>query len=98
MKHGSVVDIKTKAKEKITGRLGALASDSFEVQVAIGKSIENRSIRFDDVESVRKHGEHSARNAAGKATIGILVGAGVVLVAAGVVLLVLMLIVVKHAG
>jgi hypothetical protein len=67
-----------------------LASDSFEVQIANGKSIENRSIRFDDVKSVTRHGEHSARNAVGAATVGILV-------ASGVVLLVLMLIVVKHA-
>lgn len=59
---GSVIEVKTKAKTKIVGKLGPLASDSFEVQVAKGGTIEKQSIRFEDVKSVKIKGAHPGRN------------------------------------
>jgi hypothetical protein len=57
---GSVIDVKLKSKEKLTGRLGDLSAEAFQVDVANGKSIEKRSIRFDEVKSVQKHGQMSS--------------------------------------
>lgn len=50
---GSVVEVKTTNNRKSTGRLGALSRDSFEIDVANGQGIEKRSIRYDEVKSLR---------------------------------------------
>jgi len=51
---GSVVEVKTKLKEmkKVTGRLGEVTTEGFEVQVARGERMDNVRLRFADVRSV----------------------------------------------
>jgi hypothetical protein len=73
---GSVIEVRTKAKTKIIGKLGPLTSESFELQVAKGQSIEKQSIRFEDVKSIKKH---SGMNRAWWILIGIGIGLGVLL-------------------
>ena len=53
MPAGSIVEVRTKAKLKVRGRLGALTSEAFEVQTAKGGKIPTQSFRFDDVKSVK---------------------------------------------
>jgi hypothetical protein len=73
---GSAIEVKTKSKEKLTGKLGALAAESFEIQVAKGAGIEKQSIRFGDVKSVKELGESKASKKVGKVVLWALAGVG----------------------
>jgi hypothetical protein len=55
---GSIIEVKTKSKTRITGKLGALTSESLEVQVAKGQTVEKQSIRFDEVKSIKNKSQH----------------------------------------
>ena len=76
MQPGTIVEVKTKSKEKFIGRLGALTADSFEVQIPKGKSIEKQMIGFDEVKSVKIR-EHFGMSRGGKTALWILAGAGI---------------------
>jgi hypothetical protein len=52
MPAGSAVEVKTQAKQKLSGRLGAIAADSFELQTATGGKVQTQSLRFDQVKSL----------------------------------------------
>jgi hypothetical protein len=53
MPPGSVIEVRTQAKQKLRGRLGAMAADSFELQTAKGEKIQTQSLRFDEVKSFK---------------------------------------------
>jgi hypothetical protein len=76
---GCVVEVKTDLKKKITGRLGALNPDSFELQTAKGANIEKLTLRYDEVKSVKQL-DHKGMGTAAKITVGILAGLGVLVV------------------
>ena len=76
MPPGTIVEVKTRSKERFVGRLGALTADSFEVQIAKDKNIKNQTIGFDEVKSVKVQGEHSGMRPGGKFALGVLAGAG----------------------
>lgn len=81
---GSVIEVRTHAKQKLRGRLGALASDSFEIQTTNGSRIRTQSLRFDEVQSVRLERAHKKRSVAAKVGIGVLIAVGVLAVVIGV--------------
>jgi hypothetical protein len=76
MPPGTIVEVKTKSKEKFIGRLGALTAGSFELQIPKGKSIEKQMIGFDEVKSVKIR-EHFGMSRGGKTALWILAGAGI---------------------
>jgi hypothetical protein len=76
MQPGTIVEVKTKSKEKFIGRLGALTADSFEVQIPKGKSIEKQTVGFDEVKSVKIR-EHFGMSRGAKTSLWILAGAGI---------------------
>lgn len=77
MTPGTIVEVRTKSKEKFIGRLGALTADSFEIQIADDKNIKNQTIGFDAVKGVKIHAEHSGMSRGGKTALWILAGAGI---------------------
>jgi flagellar biosynthesis/type III secretory pathway M-ring protein FliF/YscJ len=79
---GSVIEVKTTSKEKIKGKLGALATDSFEMQVAKGASVEKRSIRFAEVKKLTDKGlpESKARSISTTIVAGAIAGVVAVVV------------------
>jgi len=79
LRPGTIVEVKTKSKEKFIGRLGALTADSFEVQIAKNKNIKNQTIGFDEVKSVKVQSEHSGMSPGGKFALGMLAGVGVLI-------------------
>lgn len=77
---GSVVEVKTKDKRKVQGRLLAVASDSFDVQSAKGKTIGKQTFRFDEVKDVKQIQKEGGMSTGEKITIGALIGAAAVVV------------------
>ncbi len=59
---GSRVQVRLKSKEKLRGRLGEVSDEGFVVQYAKGNQIEERTIGFDEVKSlkVKKGGTSTA--------------------------------------
>ena len=57
---GSTVEVKTKLKEMktVTGRLGDVTAEGFEVQVAQGQNLDNVKLQFADVTSVAEKMRH----------------------------------------
>jgi hypothetical protein len=53
MPTGGVVEVQTRARQKLRGRLGAIAAESFEMQTAQGEKVQTQSLRFDQVKSVK---------------------------------------------
>ena len=85
MAPGTIVEVKTKSKEKFTGRLGALAADSFELQIPKGKSVEKRTVGFDEAKSVKIR-EHFGMNRGAKTALWIVAGVGMIYLALWAVL------------
>jgi hypothetical protein len=81
MQAGSVVEVKTKTKMKVKGRLGALTADSFEVQSATGAKIERQSFRFDEVKSVKQVAQGSRTHMGAWIALGVVAGIGVAVAA-----------------
>lgn len=72
---GSVVEIRTKSKTKVRGRLGEISQDALEVQTAKGTNIEKVSLRFDEIKSVKQVEKGMSTGA--KVGLGMLAGVGV---------------------
>lgn len=78
IKTGSIIEVKTKDKRTVKGRLLATTSESFDVQTAKGQSIGTETFRFDQVKSVKEIQKEDGMGTAAKITIGVLAGVGVV--------------------
>jgi hypothetical protein len=78
---GSTIEVKTKAKQKLRGRLGMLTRDAFELQTAQGEKLQTQSLRFDEVKSVKTLNDQGSTGRVVKHTlIGIAVVAVVITV------------------
>jgi hypothetical protein len=57
---GSIVEVKTNLKrmKKVTGRLGDVIAEGFEVQVTQGQKVDSVRLRFADVTSVAEKLQH----------------------------------------
>jgi hypothetical protein len=57
---GSTVEVKTNLKrmKKVTGRLGEVTAEGFEVQVTQGQKVDSVRLRFADVTSVAEKLQH----------------------------------------
>ena len=57
---GSTVEVKTNLKrmKKVTGRLGEVSAEGFEVQVTQGQKVDSVRLRFADVTSVAEKLQH----------------------------------------
>lgn len=76
---GAVVEIQLLSKEKFQGRLGAVTDAGFLVQVAKREKIEDRSLRFEEVKSIKHLSkEHPAVRVVTWAVVGGLVAVGVI--------------------
>ncbi|MBZ5594394.1 MAG: hypothetical protein LAP39_19305 [Acidobacteriia bacterium] len=84
---GSIIGVKTKLKamKKITGRLGEVTAEGFEVQVARGQKVDNVKLRFAEVKSVKIVGKESRAERA--VVYAILAGVATVVVVLVVVLI-----------
>ncbi len=53
---GAIVDVKTRLPEmkKVTGRLGAVTPEGFEVQTAKGTTVDTVKLRYTDVKSAKQ--------------------------------------------
>jgi hypothetical protein len=52
--NGAVVVVKTRDKRTLTGRLGQVSSDGFELQYATGNSVQTETLAFTNVKSVKE--------------------------------------------
>jgi hypothetical protein len=84
MPAGSVVEVKTQAKQKLRGRLGAITADSFELQTATGGTIQTQSLRFDQVKSVKPIQSEKGMSTAAKIGIGVLAVFGAMALIGGI--------------
>ena len=75
---GSIVEVKTKDKRKVKGRLLAVTSESFDVQSATGQSIDKQTFRFEDVKDLKQIQKEGGMSTTAKVTLGVLAGIGVV--------------------
>jgi hypothetical protein len=80
------VKLQQKGSEKITGRLGSITGEGFEVQTVRSGQVSSQKVAFDDVKSVKeKHGMSVVTKAL--IVTGIVVGAlaalGGILIASG---------------
>ena len=71
---GSIIEVKTKLEKmkKVTGRLGEVTAEGFEVQVAQGQNVDNVKLAFADVNSVAEK-----RNKGTHPVVWVLAGGGV---------------------
>lgn len=76
---GSLVEVKLKQKGrgKVTGRLGSVTEEGFEVQTVISGKISNEDVRFVDVDSVKEKKKMSLST---KILIGVGIGLLVVMI------------------
>ena len=82
---GNLVEVKTMAKQKLRGRLGALTTDSFELQIAKGGQLQAQLIRFDQVKRVKVVDQRVGLSTGGKIGVGALVVVGVFAVLGGII-------------
>ncbi|MBI5082996.1 MAG: hypothetical protein HZB13_00130 [Acidobacteria bacterium] len=71
MPAGSIVEVQPKGKgvPKVRGRLGALAADTFQVQVAAGSTTEVKTFRFDEVKNIKQVNKQGGMKTAGKVVL-----------------------------
>lgn len=75
---GSVVEVSLKNKEKLRGRLGTVSDAGFDIQYVANDQSTTRTLSFDEVKKVKQQGD--GMSTAGKITLGVLAGLGVLLV------------------
>jgi hypothetical protein len=75
---GSNIEVKMKLKKmnQVTGRLGEVTAEGFEVQVPQGQKVDNVKLRFADVKSVAQKTQHKRTHP----VVWVLVAAGAVFV------------------
>ena len=81
--NGAVVVVKTRDKRTLTGRLGQVSSDGFELQYATGSSVQTETLAFANVKSVKEK-QHGLSTGA-KIAIGAGLGIAAIVVTAVVV-------------
>jgi len=62
---GSVLEVKLRNKDKFQGHLGAVEETSFQMQVAKGDKIEDRTVRMEEVKSVQQIKDHHVSHQVG---------------------------------
>ena len=91
---GSIVEVRTKAKQKYYGRLGEATNESFSVQQIKNEKLETVNLSFQDVKSVKikastdGRGPKAAKTAGwivlgGLAALGVLTAVGIGIALAG---------------
>ncbi|HEY1496684.1 MAG TPA: hypothetical protein VGF49_19150 [Candidatus Solibacter sp.] len=81
---GCLVELRTKTNEKLRGRLGALSTDSFELQVAQSGQLQAQPLRYDQVKSIKLVDRDRGMGTAGKVGIGALIVIGTLALVAGI--------------
>ena len=78
---GSIIEAKTRIKEMKTvrGRLGAVTSEGFSVQVAKGASVDTVTLKYEDVKKVSLKSETGKRHTALWILAGVGIGVGVLI-------------------
>jgi len=79
---GSIVEVRLKSKEKLRGQLGEVTNDSFTIKHAKGEKIEDRTVTFEEVKSVKPVGQAKARNTVLTILAGVAIGVVVLIVVA----------------
>jgi len=72
----TMVQVKLRSKQKISGRLGEVTNEGFLIQTATGDKIENQKISFNDVKSIKAVTERGKGRVSGY-IVGAAVGVGV---------------------
>lgn len=72
----SIVEVRLNDKRKLRGRLGALDTDAFEVQVAGQTGVAKERLRYADVKSVKPVSKMGAGRSAGFVALGALAAVG----------------------
>ncbi|MBZ5594391.1 MAG: hypothetical protein LAP39_19290 [Acidobacteriia bacterium] len=74
---GSIIEVKTKLKKmkRVSGRLGEVTADGFEVQVAQGQKVDNVKLSFADVKSVAEKPQNKGTHP----VVWVLAGVGIAL-------------------
>ena len=70
---GTPTEVRLQNKEKLRGRMGTISDEGFVLQVAKGNQIEDRTISFTDVRSLKKREGWSTGT---KVAVGVLAGLG----------------------
>jgi hypothetical protein len=83
LRAGTVVVVKTRDKRTLTGRLGQVSSDGFELQYATGSSVQTETLAFANVKSVKEK-QHGLSTGA-KIAIGAGLGIAAIVVTAAIV-------------
>src|SRR4051812_16231671 len=63
---GCMIEVRTKTKQKLRGRLGALAADTFDLQVAQSGQLQTQPIQYAEVRSVKLVDRDRGMSTAGK--------------------------------
>ncbi len=81
---GTATEVRLKKKKKLQGRMGTISSEAFVLQVAEGNRITDRTISFDEVQSLKKAGWSTTKKTAVIVVVvfGILLGVGLIVGAA----------------
>lgn len=79
---GTPTEVRLQNKEKLRGRMGTISDEGFVLQVAKGNQIEDRTISFTDVRSLKKREGWSTGT---KIAVGVLAGLGAFMLVALVV-------------
>ena len=80
---GTVVVVKTRDKRTLTGRIGRVSTDGFELQYATGNSVQSETLVFANVKSVKER-QHGLSTGA-KIAIGVGLAAAAIIVTAVIV-------------
>lgn len=86
MPAGSVVEVKTQTKQKLRGRLGAIAAESFELQTATGETIQKQTLRFDQVKSIKAVEAKKGMSTGLKVGLYALAAVGAIVLIAGIIM------------
>jgi uncharacterized cupredoxin-like copper-binding protein len=70
---GSIIEVKMKQRKmkKVTGRLGEVTAEGFEVQVAQGQTVDNVTLRYADVKSVTEKPPNKGTRTWVKVVVGV---------------------------
>jgi hypothetical protein len=79
---GSAVEVRTRDKQKIRGRLGEVGNEGFLVQIIRNDKLETLTVALDNTKSVKLlESLEGAKpsHVAGKVVVGVLAGAGLII-------------------
>lgn len=75
---GAIVVVSLRDKEKVKGRMGDVTGEAFTVQTAKGNAVQERTVSFADVKSIKTASTPGHKVCLGLAIAGVAVGAVVI--------------------